>query len=74
MPKLQKRFSEVKMNNVHIKRTELYNTKGNVTIPLPERENPPTMYELNETLADIITQKYEGDKNAQSWQRRNQSS
>ena len=55
------------MNNIHIKRTELYNTKGNVTIPLPERENPPTMYELNETLADIITKKYEGDKNAQSW-------
>jgi hypothetical protein len=25
------------------------------------------MYELNETLADIITKKYEGDKNAQSW-------
>ena len=54
------------MNNVHIKRTELYNTKGNVTIPLLERENPPTMSELNETLADIITKKYEGDKNAQS--------
>jgi hypothetical protein len=25
------------------------------------------MYELNETLAAIITKKYEGDKNAQSW-------
>jgi hypothetical protein len=25
------------------------------------------MYELNETLANIITKKYEGDKNAQSW-------
>ena len=54
------------MNNVHIKRTELYNTKGNVTIPLLERENPPTMSELNETLADIITKKYKGDKNAKS--------
>ena len=61
------------MNNVHIKRTELYKTKGNVTIPLPERENPPTMSELNETLADIITKKYKGENNAQSWQRRNQS-
>jgi hypothetical protein len=25
------------------------------------------MYELNETLANIIIKKYEGDKNAQSW-------
>ena len=54
------------MNNVHIKRTELYNTKGNVKIPLLERENPPTVSELNETLADIITKKYEGEKNAKS--------
>ena len=54
------------MNNVHIKRAELYNTKGNVKIPLPKEENPHIMSELNETLADIITKKYEGDKNAQS--------
>ena len=54
------------MNNVHIKRTELYKTKGNIKIPLPKEENHHTMYELNETLADIITKKYEGDKNAQS--------
>ena len=54
------------MNNVHIKRTELYNTKGNMKISLPEEENPHNMSELNETLADIITKKYEGDKNAQS--------
>ena len=54
------------MNNVHIKRTELYNTKGNVKIPLLERENPPTMSALNETLADIITKKYKGENNAQS--------
>ena len=55
------------MNNVHIKRTELYNTKGNIKIPLSKEENHHTMSELNETLADIITKKYEGDKNAQSW-------
>ena len=42
------------MNNVHIKRTELYNTKGNVTIPLPERGNPPTMYELNDSFGGIF--------------------
>lgn len=54
------------MNNVHIKRTELYKTKGNIKIPFSKEENPHTMYELNETLADIITKKYEGDKNAQS--------
>ena len=54
------------MNNVHIKRTELYKTKGNVTIPLLKRGNTPTMSELNEILADIITKKYEGDKNAKS--------
>ena len=54
------------MNNIHINRTELYKTKGKLTLPLPKEENNPTMYELNETLADIITKKYEGDKNAQS--------
>ena len=53
--------------NMQIKRSELYVTKGKVTLPLPEKENTPTMYELNETLANIITKKYEGDKNAQSW-------
>ena len=52
---------------MQIKRSELYATKGEVTLPLPEKENTPTMYELNETLANIITKKYEGDKNAQSW-------
>ena len=51
---------------MQIKRSELYATKGKVTLPLPEWENTPTMYELNETLADIITKKYEGDKNAKS--------
>ena len=55
------------MNNVHIKRTELYKTKGNIKIPLSKEENPHTMYELNEALADIITKKYEGDNHAQSW-------
>ena len=54
------------MNNIHIKRTELYKTKGNMSIPLPKRENTPTMSELNETLADIITKKYKGENNAQS--------
>ena len=54
------------MNNVHIKRTELYKTKGKLTLPQPKKENPHTMYELNEALADIITKKYEGDKNAKS--------
>ena len=52
---------------MQIKRSELYATKGKVTLPLPEEENTPSMYELNETLAEIITKKYEGDKNAQSW-------
>ena len=52
---------------INFKRSELYATKGKVTLPHPEWENPHTMYELNETLADIITKKYEGDKNAQSW-------
>ena len=61
------------MNNIHIKRTELYKTKGNVKIPLSKEETPHTMSELNETLADIITKKYEGENNAQSWQRRNSS-
>jgi hypothetical protein len=51
---------------MQIKRSELYATKGKVTLPLPEEEKTPTMYELNETLANIITKKYEGDKNAQS--------
>ena len=51
---------------IQIKRSELYATKGKVTLPQPKEENTPTMYELNETLADIITKKYEGDKNAQS--------
>ena len=55
------------MNNIHIKRTELYKTKGKLTLPLPKEENAYTMYELNETLANIITKKHEGDKNAQSW-------
>ena len=55
------------MNNVHIKRTELYKTKGKLTLPQPKEENPHTMYELNEALADIITKKYEGDNHAQSW-------
>lgn len=52
---------------MQIKRSELYATKGKVTLPQPEGENPHTMYELNETLADIITKKYEGENNAQSW-------
>ncbi len=54
------------MNNIHIKRTELYKTKGKLTLPLPKEENPHTMYALNETLADIITKKYEGDENEKS--------
>ena len=52
---------------MQIKRSELYATKGKLTLPPPKEENPHTMYELNETLANIITKKYEGDKNAQSW-------
>ena len=51
---------------INFKRSELYATKGKVTLPQLEGENPHTMYELNETLANIITKKYEGDKNAQS--------
>ena len=43
---------------MQIKRSELYATKGKVKLPQPEWENPHTMYELNETLADIITKKY----------------
>ena len=52
---------------MQIKRSELYATKGKVTLPLPEEENTPTMYELNETLVEIITKKYIGgstDENA----------
>jgi hypothetical protein len=59
-------FSEVTAMKMQIKRSELYATKGKVTLLHPEWENPHTMYELNETLAAIITKKYEGDKNAQS--------
>ena len=51
---------------MQIKRSELYATKGKVTLPKPAGKNPHTMCELNETLANIITKKYEGDKNAQS--------
>lgn len=45
---------------MQIKRSELYATKGKVTLPQPEEENPHTMYELNETLVEIITKKYVG--------------
>ena len=45
---------------MQIKRSELYATKGKVTLPHPEGDNTPTMYELNETLVEIITKKYVG--------------
>jgi hypothetical protein len=45
---------------MQIKRSELYATKGKVTLPQPGEENPHTMYELNETLVEIITKKYVG--------------
>ena len=39
---------------MQIKRSELYATKGKVTLPLPEEENTPTMYELKENFSKIL--------------------
>ena len=54
------------MSKINIARSKLYKTKGKVNLPLPQEENYETIDMLNETLANIITKKYEGDKNAQS--------
>lgn len=50
------------MRSIHIKRSELYASKGQVTLFTATGENhTPTNEELNETLAEIITKKYIGD-------------
>ena len=54
------------MRSIHIKRSELYKSKGQVTLsPATGETRTPTNDELNETLAEIITKKYIGEnKNA----------
>ena len=47
------------MRSIHIKRSELYASKGQVTLsPATGETRTPTNDELNETLAEIITKKY----------------
>ena len=53
---------------MHINRTELYKRKGQLTLsPAEDETQTPPNAELNETLAEIITKKFKGDDNAQSW-------
>ena len=55
------------MSSIHIKRTELYKRKGQLTLsPAEDETQTPPNAELNETLAEIITKKFKGDDNAQS--------
>ena len=51
------------MRSIHIKRSELYASKGQVVklSPATGKNHTPTNDELNETLAEIITKKYIGD-------------
>ena len=52
------------MRSIHIKCSELYASKGQVTLsPATGETRTPTNDELNETLAEIITKKYIGDNN-----------
>ena len=55
------------MSSMHINRTELYKRKGQLTLsPAEDETQTPPNAELNETLAEIITKKFQGDDNAQS--------
>ena len=55
------------MSNLHLKRSELYKSKGQLTLSFAEDETQAKPNaELNETLAEIITKKFKGDNNAQS--------
>ena len=55
------------MTSLHLKRSELYKDKGQLTLSFAEDETQAKPNaELNETLADIITKKFKGDDNAQS--------
>ena len=50
------------MRSIHIKRSELYASKGQVKLsPATKESHTPTNDELNETLAEIITKKYIGE-------------
>ena len=51
------------MSNLHLKRSELYKSKGQLTLSFADETQVQPNAELNETLAEIITKKYEGDKN-----------
>lgn len=55
------------MRSIHIKRSELYASKGQVKLsPATKESHTPTNDELNETLAEIITKKYIGENNNES--------
>ena len=50
------------MSSIHINRTELYKRKGQLTLsPAEDETQTPPNAELNETLVNILTQKYVGD-------------
>ena len=55
------------MRSIHIKRSELYASKGQVKLsPATKESHTPTNDELNETLAEIITKKYIGENESNS--------
>ena len=59
MHKLMK-FLEMTMT-IHFKRSELYSSKGQLTLSLQHKDSQTINNELNETLAQVLTQKYLGD-------------
>ena len=46
---------------IHFKRSELYSSKGQLTLSLQHKDSQTINNELNETLAQVLTQKYLGD-------------
>ena len=52
------------MRSIHIKRSELYASKGQVKLsPATKESHTPTNDELNETLAEKNKKKYIGENN-----------